>query len=71
MNKAKFYHKICYNNVKKKKKKREIAHAVCAEVTYVIAAYKHGDHFPVIVEIDALKESRSSDVTFSARHIKR
>lgn len=29
-------------------------HAVCAEVTQVIASNKHGDNFPVIVEINAL-----------------
>lgn len=35
-------------------KKSEGAHTVCAEVTDVIAANKHGDHFPVVAEIDAL-----------------
>lgn len=38
----------------KYKKYKISAHAVCAGVTYVIATNKHGDHFPVIVEIDAL-----------------
>lgn len=29
-------------------------HAVCAEVTHVISSNEHSDHFPVIVEINAL-----------------
>lgn len=30
------------------------AHGVNAEVTDVIAADEHGDHFPVVLEINAL-----------------
>lgn len=41
-------------NMKSLNKIDKNAHAVCAEVTYVIASNKHGDHFPVIVEINAL-----------------
>ena len=31
-----------------------MTHCVCAEVTNVISPDEHGDHFPVILEIDAL-----------------
>lgn len=32
----------------------KVAHGVAAEVADVIAADEHGDHFPVVLEIDAL-----------------
>lgn len=33
---------------------REGAHAVSAEVTEVVSTDKHGDHFPVVMKINAL-----------------
>lgn len=36
------------------------AHAVSAEVTDVIAADEHGDHFPVVLEINALWRKNTS-----------
>lgn len=47
-----------------------VSHSVCAEVTDVIATNKHGDHFPVIMEIEALKEIRSKSFNWSIVNIK-